>query len=151
MDPVLALLLLGALVAAATVVGLVWRRTTGRVGRRTLDDTPGTVIRPADVGVDGGFGERGTLLQFSTEFCTFCPATRRLLSGLAERNDGVVHVDVDLTHAPDLAKRYDVLQTPTTLLLDDRGIVRGRIGGPPRPRDLETELARLLGEDRVDA
>jgi thiol-disulfide isomerase/thioredoxin len=111
----------------------------------------GPVVRPEDVRLDADFGKRGTLLQFSTEFCTFCPATRRLLGGLAGRIDGVVHVDVDLTQAPDLAKRFDVLQTPTTLLLDGRGVVRGRIGGPPRPRELEAELARLLGEDRVEA
>ena len=39
------------------------------------------------------------------------------------------HVDVDLTDRPDIADRFHVLQTPTTLILDARGVVRARIGG----------------------
>lgn len=149
MTPGLALVALLALVAVATVAGLLWRRTTGRVRQSAGGETQ--VVRPGDVGTEQAFGDRGTLLQFSTEFCTFCPATRRTLSGLADRHDGVVHVDIDLTHAAEIARRFDVLQTPTTLVLDSRGAVRARIGGPPNPRELESELARLFGEDDVAA
>ncbi|BDZ51409.1 thiol reductase thioredoxin [Frondihabitans sucicola] len=149
MTPGLALAALLALVAVATLAGLVWLKTTGRV--RVRSDDAVTVVRPVDVETTRAFGERATLLQFSTEFCTFCPATRRLLTSLARQRDGVVHVDVDLTRLPEVARRFAVLQTPTTLVLDHRGAVRARIGGPPNPRALESELARLLGEDHVHA
>ena len=106
----------------------------------------------ADVRTDEPFGDRATLLQFSTEFCAYCPQTRRVLGGIAERTDGVAHVDVDLTHSPDLAHRFNVLQTPTTLLLDGSGVVRARIGGAPKPVELEASLAAILnGDDRVAA
>lgn len=150
MTPGFALVALLALVALATVVGLAWRRSTGRVRRRPESDDDiraGDLVRPADVGTTEAFGDRVTLLQFSTEFCTYCPATRRLLSAEAARHEGVEHIDVDLTRAPDVATRYNVLQTPTTLILDRRGAIRARIGGPPKPRELESELARLLGDD----
>ena len=44
------------------------------------------------------------------------------------------HVEVDLTQRADLADRFRVTQTPTTLLLDADGTVRARIGGAPAPR-----------------
>ena len=78
---------------------------------------------------------RATLLQFSTEVCAPCRATARVLGDLADRPRSVEHVDLDVTHRPDLAARYRVLQTPTTLILDSDGAVRARIGGAVR-RDL---------------
>ena len=54
--------------------------------------------------------------------------------------------------SPDLAHRFNVLQTPTTLLLDGSGVVRARIGGAPKPVELEASLAAILnGDDRVAA
>jgi thiol-disulfide isomerase/thioredoxin len=144
-----ALLVLIALVALATGLGLLWRRADGRAKSTASTHE---VVAPQDVAHDGGFGERATLLQFSTEYCARCPATRRLLGDLAKRTDGVEHVDVDLTDAPGLARRFQVLQTPTTLLLDGHGVVRARIGGAPRPAELERSLKRILnGEDHVAA
>ena len=145
-----ALLIVAGLIAASTVVGLLWKRRTGTVSRPAASSAE--TVRPADVQTEQPFGERATLLQFSTEFCAYCPATRKLLGGIARRTDGVAHVDIDLTHSPELAQRFRVLQTPTTLLLDGRGAVRGRIGGAPKPGELEASLAEILnGDDRVAA
>lgn len=136
-----ALLALVALVALATVLGLVWRSRNGRL--RTAD---GHVrLSATDVGADR-LGSRATLVQFSTEFCGQCPATARVLGGIAAGHAGVDHVDVDLAVRPELARRFDVLQTPTTLLLDRRGQVRGRISGAARPADVRTALDRILTE-----
>jgi thiol-disulfide isomerase/thioredoxin len=140
-------ILLG-LVLAATIAGLLWRATTGRA---RLTRRAGTV-RPADVGVAaGGFGERATLLQFSTEYCSPCAATARVLGATAGQAAGVAHVDVDLTDRPDLARRFSVLQTPTTLVLDGTGAVRARIGGAVRPAEVRATLDTILGSDHVTA
>lgn len=150
MNVVIAVLVVVGLIAVSTVIGLVWKRRTGTVAERSSSDAE--IVRPTDVRTQAPFGDRATLLQFSTEFCTYCPATRRLLGGIAERTDGVVHVDIDLTHSPELAQRFKVLQTPTTLLLDSRGAVRARIGGAPKRAELEASLAHILnGDDRVAA
>ena len=135
MNPLEAIGLLFALLAATTVLGLVWRARQGRVAR-----VSGDVITPADVAATVTFGTAATLLQFSTELCARCPGTRRLLGSVAEQRTGVVHVDVDLTHRPDLANRYAVLQTPTTLVLDGSGRVRARVGGAPTRADIGATL-----------
>jgi thiol-disulfide isomerase/thioredoxin len=152
MSPLAAVLSVVGLIALSTVVGLIWKSRTGRVTQTARETRE--IVRPADVGTEASFGEKATLLQFSTEFCAYCPATRRLLGGIAERTDGVEHVDIDLTHSPELAQRFKVLQTPTTLLLDGGGAVRARIGGAPKRPELEASLANILnptGDDRVAA
>lgn len=135
-----ALLVLLGLVAVATAAGLLWRARTGRV-RSTRADR----VTAAEVGA-AGLGSRATLVQFSTAFCAQCPSTARVLHGVAGEHDGVEHLDVDLTVRPELARRFGVLQTPTTLLLDARGTVRGRIAGAARPGDVRTALDRILTE-----
>ena len=133
-----------ALLAAATALGLVWRSRQG-VARSGSGD----VVRPAELGV-AAFGERATLVQFSTEFCARCPATGRLLTQLADEHDGTAHVEVDLTHRPDLAGRFRVTETPTTLLLDADGAVRARIAGLPRAGAVrERQIGRASCRERV--
>jgi thiol-disulfide isomerase/thioredoxin len=140
-SPALALAIVLGVAALAAAAGLVWRARQGRVGAASGHD----VVRPADVGTDRPFGSEATLLQFSTEFCSTCPQTRRLLGALADERPGVEHIDIDLTSAPDLASRFAVLQTPTTLVLDSAGVIRARIGGPPRRDELVLTLDGFLG------
>lgn len=150
MSPLAAVLAVVGLIAASTVAGLIWKSRTGRVSHGPRDGAE--IVKPADVGAEAPFGEKATLLQFSTEFCAYCPATRRVLGALADKNDGVEHVDIDLTHSPELAQRFRVLQTPTTLLLDGGGAVRARIGGAPKRAELEASLASILnGHEHVAA
>lgn len=142
-SPLLAAGVLVGIVLVATAAGVLWRARTGRV--RT---TSGECLTPAELGQSGSLGSRATLVQFSTEFCAPCVSTRRYLSALAERNAGVRHLDVDLTERADLAARFNVLQTPTTLILDSVGRQRGRIAGAPRPEELIAAVNRIVeGED----
>lgn len=147
MNAVIALLVVIGVVAVATAAGLLWRARNGAVKVKTVSADAPKPVRPSDVESDAAFGERATLLQFSTEFCAYCPATRRLLGGIADRTPGVEHVDIDLTHAPEIAKRFKVLQTPTTLLLDGGGAIRARIGGAPKPAELSAQLDTILKGD----
>jgi thiol-disulfide isomerase/thioredoxin len=140
MNPVLVLAVLAALVGGATALGLLWRSGQGRIRR-----TDGrTVLRAADLPGVRRFGRGATLVQFSTEVCAPCVATHRVLADVASDRPGVTHVDLDLTHRPELASRFHILQTPTTLILDRKGVVRARIGGAPRRDALTTELDRIL-------
>jgi len=134
MTPIAIALSLAGLVALATVLGLAWRATTGRVSTRSGGARAGDLVTEP--------GSRATLLQFSTEFCAPCTATRRILGEVAATTPGVSHLELDLTARPELATRFGILQTPTTLVLDPAGVVRGRIGGAPRR---ETVLATLAG------
>ena len=125
----IALILLG-LVATATALGLVWRASQGRV-------------HPATGQIDGvELGSEATLLQLSSEVCAPCRATAKVLGGIHEH--GVRHVEVDIADRPDLARQFNILQTPTTLILDASGIVRARIGGAVRRDTVIAELERVL-------
>ena len=136
-----ALIALAVLLAATVALGvyLTWRQSRAR--RNVAHE----VVEPHRLGADG-LGEVATLLQFSTEMCARCPGVHRTLAAIADDHAGVRHLDVDLTHRPDIAKHFHVLQTPTTLVLDRDGVVRTRFGGTPGRDVLELELNRLGAE-----
>lgn len=127
MEPVLAITLTAAVLALAATLALVLRATAGRA-RRGDDSSFGPGELPGLVEL----GRTATLVQFSTEFCSSCPGTRRLLGRITADRDDLVHVDVDLTHDAGLASRLGILQTPTVFVLDDSGRLVSRIGGSPR-------------------
>jgi thiol-disulfide isomerase/thioredoxin len=137
------------LVAFAIVLGLIMLSVAlgfilkARNGRLKIVDARGQQIVNTDVGSATPFGSRGTLLQLSTEFCSPCRAASRILGGVAR--DGLVHVEVDLTSRPDLAHRFNILSTPTTLILDGSGFTVGRILGPPRAAEVANQLDLALG------
>lgn len=136
MDLSLILLLIGGLVVVSTALGLFIKAAEGRVKKQ--DGL--TRVDPASLGDGIQFGKIGTLLQFSSEFCTKCPGTRKYLAQVAAEHPGVAHVDVDLTNRQDLAQRFNILQTPTTFILDDSGAIAVRIGGSPRPEAVQAGL-----------
>lgn len=137
MSPALALGIAAALLVLAVVIGIVQRRLDGR--RRG-----GGELRfdPKDA-ASAQLGSRATLVQFSTEMCARCPQVRRMLHGYTDDQDGLAHIEVDLTHRPDLSARYKVLQTPTTFLVDDTGAVRARFHGVPHRHALTEALAAV--------
>ncbi|GAB6857274.1 TlpA family protein disulfide reductase [Microbacterium xylanilyticum] len=137
----IAIVIVAALVAATVLAGVLLRRRDGRAvavhGDRVVD--PADLMRP--------LGARATLVQFSTEFCARCPQVRRLLGSVAAERPGVVHTEVDLTSRSDLAARYRVLSTPTTLLVDPDGRIRSRFTGAPSRADVLSALDRALPEE----
>jgi thiol-disulfide isomerase/thioredoxin len=135
--------ILAGLVIVATVIGLVARSRAGRV-----QEVRGfRVVRSADLDTDEPFGSAATFVQFSTEMCSRCPAAKALLIRTAEARNGVRHIEVDITHRPDIASSFNILQTPTTLVLDNSGAIAARIGGAPRPEAVRTALEIALRRD----
>ena len=105
-------------------------------------------MRPTELGAVV-FGDAATIVQFSTEFCARCPATARLLDGIAGDTSGTRHVEVDLTRRADLAGRFQITQTPTVLLLDADGVVRARFSGSPHAHAVRAKLDEILGRQHV--
>jgi thiol-disulfide isomerase/thioredoxin len=130
------------LLALATVGGLVWKARTGTAKKQTK----GEVIDLREIGAvkDGKpvtkFGERVTFLQFSSEVCSQCAQTARLFRELEAQHDDVLHIELDITNRLDLANKFNILQTPTTLVLDKTGVVTSRIGGAAKPQTIQDEL-----------
>ncbi len=136
----------GGAVAIATLllallVGLVGRRVNGRFrfepsvatngGTEMADNSAGSALTPDDLG-NAGFGERATLVQFSSAFCQPCWATRRILADVGEMVEGVAHVEIDAESHLDLVRRLNILRTPTVLVLDAQGRIVRRASGQPR-------------------
>jgi thiol-disulfide isomerase/thioredoxin len=93
--------------------------------------------------LDGDLGTRATLVQFSSAFCAPCRATRRVLGDVAQTVPGVVHHEIDAEHHLDLVRRLKVLRTPTTLVLDDRGVEVARASGAPTKAQVVAQLGAL--------
>jgi thiol-disulfide isomerase/thioredoxin len=132
-------ILLG-LVAVATALGFVWRAGNGRVRVSEAGD----LVTASELPDAAGLGSGATLLQFSSEVCAPCVATRGVLGQIADERPEVSHVEVDVTISSALVTRFNILQTPTTLVLDSRGTVRARIGGAARRDAVLAELDRIV-------
>jgi thiol-disulfide isomerase/thioredoxin len=122
-----------AALAAASVLGLFWRRRNG-----SLRTGGGVRLTAAEIG--GDLGERATLVQFSSAFCAPCRATRRVLIEVAGMVEGVTHVEIDAESHLDLVRRLGVLRTPTVLILDPSGTVVRQASGLPRKPDVLAAL-----------
>lgn len=133
-----------AAVAVAAAFG-VWRMATDGRFRGThkvkgADAVPGHEPGLADV-INEPFGERATLLQFSSAFCAPCRATRRTLAEVADIVPGVRHIEIDAEAHLDLVRELGVLRTPTTLVLDASGREVVRAAGAPRKEDVLRALS----------
>jgi thiol-disulfide isomerase/thioredoxin len=131
-----------ALIAVATAAGLIWKARTGTAKKVNS----GLVIDLNEIAAtkDGNpvteFGERVTFLQFSSEFCSQCAQTARLFHDLEAHHNDILHIEVDITNRLDLANKFNILQTPTTLVLDKNGVVTSRIGGAAKPQTIQDEI-----------
>jgi hypothetical protein len=85
-----------------------------------------------------------TLLQFSSAFCGPCRATRVLCADLVGRTPGVRHLEIDADSQLDAVRALDIWRTPTVLLVDRDGVVRGRASGAPTRDQLWAAVQPLL-------
>ncbi|WP_225918788.1 TlpA family protein disulfide reductase [Actinocatenispora comari] len=134
--------------AAATVVGLLWQRRNGRL--RAVEGGGPVPEQDAEAGVLARLGVPAdapvTLLQFSSAFCAPCRATRRICAEVSERLDGVVHLEVDAESHLDEVRALNVLRTPTLFVIGaGRQIVQRASGAPTKPQ-LIAAVAPLLTE-----
>jgi len=137
------LIALAAVLAVATLLGVVLRRRAGNF-RSSATET----LTEADLG--GALGEQATLVQFSTEFCAPCRPTRQLLTQVADGLDGVRHVEIDAADRMDLVRRLRINSTPTVLVLGPDGVIVQRATGLPRKADVIAALGSVLRPADLD-
>jgi thiol-disulfide isomerase/thioredoxin len=104
------------------------------------------VLTADDIGTE--LGERATLVQFSSAFCSPCRATRVLLNDIAAKVDGVVTVDIDAEEHLEMVRRFGIMRTPTVLVLDADGAVSTRASGLPRREQVLAALGQAVGDPR---
>lgn len=133
------------LVLIGTAIGVVFKLSQGRghavLGReqinlQKLQGTHGEKVVTS-------FGAKATSVLFSTSYCSICPGVSRQLLAFEKQDDGLQHIEVDITDRLDLAAHFGISQTPTVLITDAKGVIRYRVSGAPKPGVLAKELSEL--------
>lgn len=132
-----------AAVVLTLAVAWAFKARNGRFSDRPAQPDA-EVLTTADIGVE--LGERATLVQFSSAFCSPCRATRVLLNDIAAKVDGVVTVDIDAEEHLDLVRRLGVMRTPTVLVLDADGAISTRASGLPRREQVLAALGQAVSD-----
>jgi thiol-disulfide isomerase/thioredoxin len=91
---------------------------------------------PKDVDVDG---PGALLVEFTSPFCYDCKLALPVLEELAETHSASLAV-IDAKQRPDLASKYAIRRTPTILVVDGRGAIRGGWLGNPPQHEVESVL-----------
>ena len=79
----------------------------------------------------GQLGSSGTLVQFSTQFCSICPASKEVLKQISNQYKNLEFIEIDAEANLELTKKLAILTTPTVLILDERGEEVARFSGKP--------------------
>ncbi|WCN84037.1 TlpA family protein disulfide reductase [Micromonospora sp. LH3U1] len=141
------LLVVVGVLTAATVLGWWWRRRDGRIRPVVADDRPvDSNSEPASSAL-AALGVRPgavTLVQFSSDFCAPCRATRRLLTDIEGRVDGIHVVEIDAERHLDEVRELAIWRTPTVLVVDTEARIVQRVSGVPDRDELITALRPLL-------
>lgn len=118
-------LILISVLGLSTIFGIWYKSSRGTVKAHSS-------IRFTESDLETNLGTRLTLLQFSTDFCSFCRPTRKLLEEVSQAVPDVKYVEINAETKMELVKRANVLSTPTTLILDKQGNEIGRVIGVPK-------------------
>ena len=128
---------------ATSGYGFWYQRSRGRVVTASpkAQSEPLRLISSLEIGSE--LGSRVTLVHFSSAFCSPCRATRALLTDIVADLPDVVHVDIDAESHLELVRKLDIRSTPTTIILDARGLEVGRAVGAPRRDQVIATLANV--------
>jgi thiol-disulfide isomerase/thioredoxin len=129
-------LLLLIVLALATGIGFRLKATQGRIKQKK-----GLQISESEIG--SSLGDRATVLQFSTTFCSSCRAAKVLISDVVSKRSDVKYVEIDAESNLELVRRLDIRSTPTTLFLDKKGFEIARAVGVPKRDQITSAINRL--------
>lgn len=137
-------------IAAATAFGLLRRRTDGKFrSPRPAQTQVAEVLSSQDL--DHPLGGSATLVMFTSSFCQPCKATRQVLRRVTDDIDAVEYAEIDAEIKLDLTRKFNVMRTPTVLILDSEGAVCHRAAGQPRYADVVAALAKVIPLDQTGA
>ena len=129
-------LLLLILLALATGIGFRLKATQGRIKQKK-----GLQISANEIGTS--LGDRATVVQFSTTFCSSCRAAKVLISDVVSKRNDVKYVEIDAESNLELVRKLDIRSTPTTLFLDKKGFEIARAVGAPKRDQVTSAINRL--------
>jgi len=130
------LLLLVFVLISASGIGIYYQRRNGVIKRKKR-----LRLSPAELGSD--YGDRATIVQFSTTFCSSCRAAKALIKDVVKDQSDIKYLEIDAESNLDLVRKVDIKSTPTTLFLDKDGFEIARATGAPKRDQLIKVVASL--------
>lgn len=95
----------------------------------------------------GQIGKKATLVQFSTQFCSICPASKEILKEVSNSNGDVEFIEIDAENNLNLAKKLSILSTPTVLILDELGEEVARFSGRPN----KVKITKFINDELLSS
>jgi len=89
-------------------------------------------------------GNVGTLVQFSTAFCSSCRSNKLMLNELVKKYPGMKFKELDAESNLAAINKLNVTATPTVFLLNKTGKSVGKFSGP-----IKKDQARLAVESLI--
>ena len=89
-------------------------------------------------------GTVGTLVQFSTAFCSSCRSNKLMLNELVKKYPGMKFKELDAESNLAAINKLNVTATPTVFLLDKTGKSVGKFSGP-----IKKDQAKLAVESLI--
>ena len=129
-------LLLVFVLTSASGIGIYYQRRNGVIKRKKR-----LRLSPAELGSD--YGDRATIVQFSTTFCSSCRAAKALIKDVVKDQSDIAYLEIDAESNLELVRRVDIKSTPTTLFLDRAGFEIARATGAPKRDQLIKVVASL--------
>jgi thiol-disulfide isomerase/thioredoxin len=129
-------LLLVSVLISASGIGIYYQRRAGVIKRKKR-----LRLSPAELGSD--YGDRATIVQFSTTFCSSCRAAKALIKDVVKDQSDIKYLEIDAESNLELVRRVDIKSTPTTLFLDRAGFEIARATGAPKRDQLIKVVASL--------
>jgi thiol-disulfide isomerase/thioredoxin len=130
------LLLLVFVLISASGIGIYYQRRNGVIKRKKR-----LRLSPTELG--SGYGDRATIVQFSTTFCSSCRAAKGLIKDVVKDQSDIAYLEIDAESNLDLVRMVDIKSTPTTLFLDKDGFEIARATGAPKRDQLIKVVASL--------
>jgi thiol-disulfide isomerase/thioredoxin len=130
------LLLLVFVLISASGIGIYYQRRNGVIKRKKR-----LRLTPTELG--SGYGDRATIVQFSTTFCSSCRAAKGLIKDVVKNQSDIAYLEIDAESNLDLVRKVDIKSTPTTLFLDKDGFEIARATGAPKRDQLIKVVASL--------
>lgn len=131
MESLLPLILL---LSITSIAGFIYRAKKGVIKKAKR-----LLITEKEIGAS--YGDRLTILQFSTTFCSECRSAKAIVKSVVADLSGVKYLELDAESNLELVRRVDIRSTPTTIFLDSKGFEIARAKGAPKRDQLVKVIA----------
>ena len=128
--------LLVLILLISTAIGFWYRSKNGVIRKKRR-------LHIGEAEFAGTYGERITILQFSTTFCSQCRAAKALINDVVKDEKDISYLEIDAESNLALVRKVDVMSTPTTIFLDKDGYEIARATGAPKRDQLQKVIASL--------